>query len=507
MTDSIFSEFTEKDFQLAQPRLRLSSSYKFMRSESNKNIRMRLEDSPELEYVKLCTQKSMPPESFRLFSSQGNRRELNLNNFCMGDRYAEVVSKAFKRLPDLQKIKLEANHLTDRGMSKLVKRVSYDNITELDLSKNALGPDTIAKLSKELGKPGCCLMVLKLENCGLRGFLLKRFVDVVAENRTIRELSLAKNSLDRIDSKTIADLVNCSRSLQKLDLHYNALTPNGVLQAIADNDNLQELDFSWNALGKSPEFLDLIKKVFDYNISLRHLDLSFISLTRQQCEAMAQLISSNRTLYGLHVEGNPMMIDALGFLKWQGTAWMQDRGHLSDRMFQHRRLKVKKSTHCWLCEGWTETVFEYNPSLVSMSPDLRTAVFERLLNKDEPVFIHIDVDDWQPQLMVRLGSGTYQLKRVMPKRPLFFFFSYRGILQTSSQYASQAPKHPINKLFNYYPGYSKQLRVVSVNVMHVEGQPCSVQDLLTIQPRAPPFGYCPPVGDLPDDLEERKAPH
>lgn len=501
MTESLSREYTDHDFQLAQPRLRLSSSYKFMRTESNKNIRQKLEDSPELHYVKLCTQASMPPESFRLFSSQCSRRELKLNNYCMGDRYAEVVSKTFKRLPDLKKIDVKANHLTDRGIANMVKCVSYDNLLELELSKNTLGPEAITKLTKALQRPDCTLQTLKLESCGLKGYLLKKLVEALVENRVLRELSLAKNGMSQMDSKAIGDLINLNRSLTKLDLHFNGLTPNGVFEGLADNDNLLELDLSWNSMGKSPEFTELLKKVLDLNHTLRHLDISFTSLTRDQCVAIAEALVHNKTLYGLHVEGNPVQIDALGYLKCQGTAWLQDRGHLTDRMFQQSRIKLKKSRHCWICEGWIEAVFDYDPDQLNMSHKLKEIALDRLRTYEEPVFIHIDTDNWTPQLMTRLGSGIYQLKRAVPQGPRYFFFSYRGIVQTSNQYVKQTPIHSINRAFSYYQDFTKHHTVTTVNLLVASGKPCSINSLLLIQPRPTLRHYTPPPNDLPNELE------
>jgi Ran GTPase-activating protein (RanGAP) involved in mRNA processing and transport len=439
--------------------------------------------------------------SFGIFSREGSRKELKLNGYCMGDQYAEVVSRAVKRLPDLQLIDVKANHLTDRGMLKVVKSVAYDNVKELDLSQNSIGFDTIFKLSTKLVKPDCSLETLKLESCGIKGLMLKKLVEVVIECRTLKHLSLAKNHIGRIDTKAIGDLLNYNRSLVKIDLHYNALAPCGLLQGLADNEHVVEIDLSWNALGKSPEVVELLSRVFENNQVLRHLDISFTSLTRSQCEVLGVSLQANRTLYGVHVEGNPFLIDAMGYLKYHGAAWLQDRGHITDRLFQHRRIQMKKSRHCWICEGWTEFVFEYDPALIGWTRQLKQAAYDRLATYDEPVFIHIDVDDWLPSLMTRTPSGVYQLRRAMPQRAVCFFFAYRGTVQISSQYSVQAPSHPINRAFKYYLDFAKHHRVVAVNQVVVEGSPCTVQHLLGLSPRPPLTTYSPPADDLPQMLE------
>lgn len=48
---------------------------------------------------------------------------------------------------------------------------------------------------------------------------------------------------------------------------------------------------------------------------LRHLDLSYNSMDKNECEIFGKLIENNHTLWGLHMMGNECVVDSLGFIR------------------------------------------------------------------------------------------------------------------------------------------------------------------------------------------------
>jgi hypothetical protein len=48
---------------------------------------------------------------------------------------------------------------------------------------------------------------------------------------------------------------------------------------------------------------------------LRHVDLSYNSMDKNECIKFGELIHDNHTLWGLHMMGNECLIDSMGFVR------------------------------------------------------------------------------------------------------------------------------------------------------------------------------------------------
>jgi len=75
------------------------------------------------------------------------------------------------------------------------------------------------------------------------------------------------------------------------------------------------LDLSWNQLGqkRNGEFGQAMAAACNNGI-LKHLDLSYNSLDKQECGVFAEGIKNNHTLWGLHMLGNDCVLDSSGFV-------------------------------------------------------------------------------------------------------------------------------------------------------------------------------------------------
>ena len=80
------------------------------------------------------------------------------------------------------------------------------------------------------------------------------------------------------------------------------------------------LDLSFNATGmRSPNehlftFAVRLSEMFVENNTLRHVDLRYNSLCRDDCLVVGEGLEHNHTILGLHMEGNMLDVDSLGFL-------------------------------------------------------------------------------------------------------------------------------------------------------------------------------------------------
>ena len=82
-------------------------------------------------------------------------------------------------------------------------------------------------------------------------------------------------------------------------------------------------------------------------------------------------------------------------------------------------IKLELSSHCWLCEGWTQHVFKYHT-------DNRTEVHDPYA----PIKLHMEFEDFEGDLMLpSLGNpDIYELARMLPPGSHRYFFTYRGEL-------------------------------------------------------------------------------
>lgn len=75
-------------------------------------------------------------------------------------------------------------------------------------------------------------------------------------------------------------------------------------------------DVSFNQCGmkRNGEFGTKMGEAVSKGI-LVHLDLSYNSMDKTECEKFAEAIHENHSLWGLHMMGNDCIVDSLGFVR------------------------------------------------------------------------------------------------------------------------------------------------------------------------------------------------
>ena len=88
----------------------------------------------------------------------------------------------------------------------------------------------------------------------------------------------------------------------------------------------------------------------------------------------------------------------------------------------------------------------------------------------EPVFVHLEIDDFQPFMLHPDEEGIYEAARAVPSgRKIRFFFTYRGYSQISNEYPIEHIPEPISKEFVLYDGTTKQVSAVVLNYTVIIG--------------------------------------
>lgn len=184
-----------------------------------------------------------------------------------------------------------------------------------------------------------------------------------------------------------------------------------------DTPNLRQLDISGNRLG-SDSLMLAAKKLSEFvanHKKLVHLDISNNCLEKDECQVIAEGLCKNHTILGVHIAGNKAEVDSLGFIQPQDTLnvasqVLWSRMPQKRRYFSKKMIQAKASGRCWICEGWKEIEFTWvntDPSLVD--PD--------------PVYLHLDFDDWKGDLMLKKTDNVYSSTRMCPPGKIKFFFT------------------------------------------------------------------------------------
>ena len=139
---------------------------------------------------------------------------------------------------------------------------------------------------------------------------------------------------------------------------------------------------------------------------------------------LSEEVKSNHTILGIHVDGNEMTIDELGFIyplkkdakldKFCANSQIYykiDREHFIKTKINNIR-KIRAKNNCWICEGWKEIEFTYR-----LSDDIK-----RNLKGPPEVKIHLGFENWKPHEMI-FRYDHWICYRMCPPGEIFYFFS------------------------------------------------------------------------------------
>jgi len=171
----------------------------------------------------------------------------------------------------------------------------------------------------------------------------------------------------------------------------------------------------------------------DDSVDLIHLDISHNNLNLIDCTHISEEVKFNHTILGIHVDGNEMNIDELGFihpLKRDGKIENQcadsqiyykiDREHFIKTKINNIR-KIRAKNNCWICEGWKEIEFIYK---------LSDETSKKLKGPPE-VTIHLGFDGWKPNEMIH-RNDHWVYYRMCPPGEVYYFFSVNTEIDTYS---------------------------------------------------------------------------
>jgi hypothetical protein len=138
-------------------------------------------------------------------------------------------------------------------------------------------------------------------------------------------------------------------------------------------------------------------------------------------------VKSNHTILGIHVDGNEMTIDELGFIHPANKKEKPENYYAHSQIYYkidkepslktkvNEIRKIRAKNNCWICEGWKETEFKFVIPHHYESPHPE---------KPNQVKIHFNFDNFKPTDMIhRKEHGIYVCNRMCPPGEIQFFFT------------------------------------------------------------------------------------
>ena len=233
----------------------------------------------------------------RLTESSVTAIDLSLNR--VSDKGLQTITAALDSGRSLISLSLSGNAITSQGAKALLRT---KRISELDLSRNALGTDTSFL---DGGLEG--IIKLDLSHCALQG--PQQGKTILSQNSTLKELVLASNEIRSTEwlGSTFA-----LHSLTSLDLANNPLADASILiDAFATNMSLRKLVLANCRMGAAfpgggSAFVETFASSLAINTSLVYLDLKNNGIGPNGMNILSKTLKLNSTLQTLNLCGNQL---------------------------------------------------------------------------------------------------------------------------------------------------------------------------------------------------------
>lgn len=247
--------------------------------------------------------------------------KVDLSHQGMGDELAKIFSTALAIMPEVQRINLCDNRLSDEGVVSILEAVANkDDLYSLNLGSNKVDGDAAEKLATIMSNPACPWKELGLSSADVDDGECFRFIEALASNENLTSLDMSKNliggdeSLNAVNPDLItggasiaAMLASNNCRLKKLNLEWNFIRLDSAVEigdALAVNKSLEYLNLDYNAFGADGGMA--IGQSLIENCSLKTILLSHNGISPQAAFCIAVALRQNITLQRVDISGNPL---------------------------------------------------------------------------------------------------------------------------------------------------------------------------------------------------------
>ena len=324
---------------------------------------------------------------------------INLGKNNITDSCIDVLVNLLHKCSGLRIFIINHNWLHNPSVTKIMKELgTHYELRILDLSWNCIGDDltSIPKyeslVNKELNHP-------------------ERLFNNFALNETLTTLKL---NLRRNPLLPPLDAVGGKKPSQD---KKKGKQDNAPVKAFVEPKKIQE-----KPREPSPFAVELGEYFNKATLSLIHLDISHNNLNYEDCKLISEKSKVNHAILGIHVDGNCMEINCLGFIspieKLKNDKYFSEsqiyygmnEGYELRKTGVETVRKIRGKNNCWICEGFREIKFEYIPKEAIVDPN------------NHLVKLHLSFDDYRPFDMICSGN-SFQIVRMCPPGEINYFFT------------------------------------------------------------------------------------
>ncbi|CAD8172456.1 unnamed protein product [Paramecium pentaurelia] len=353
-----------------------------------------------------CLNDNIFPKRIDLSNSLINNKEMHFSDLGLTEKYFPLIKNLLQSVKSkaVKQLFLCNNQLDDKSLLYLIEGFPMA-LKEINLGNNVLGRRGAGIIVSHIQK-FLNLKSLNLQNnlLGDKGATL--LLSSIQRNMTIIKLNLSENQITDSCSTVFYQFLLQNNFIENLVLNWNQLgqtTGTMIAKGLQQNRSVKVLDLSYNHLGQNERSNCIqcwCEAISNPQFSLVHLDISYNQLSEKQLKQFSQALLKNNSLYGLHIEGNKCSakIDPYGFIKFINDSEefkvVQQKKNVIDGVnyIPIQGDNLFGNDCCWICQGWMEYRFQYNP--------------ENDSNQD-PIFIHLDFLDYQPIPM----TSSYELRQ------------------------------------------------------------------------------------------------
>ena len=444
--------------------------------------------TPSFNFINATKKILIVPNPVALVKREGEDSKIEVNNHRLGDDYLKCLSSSLAITEHITDLNLSKNRLTDASIVPLLTTIENNTLQlkrliQLDLSYNKIGKEGTKSISSYLNHSDCNIEYLNLEANSLGNENSRAIIDSIINNlfSKIRYVNLGQNNLSDDIATNISNLVSSCEYLNVLLLYQNHLRNFGaglIMSELKKHQRIKIVDLSWNLIGNNlseevPKVEELIKasknpsssfnnaileelltsmqyrkvgslppikntsesffckelcELFhNKDTEMLHLDISYNNINYIDACQISEHIKFNHTILGIHVDGNDMEVDELGFV------YPIDKNNYKPNHFANSQIfyrisnnhpliksniiniqKIRGKNNCWICEGWKEIKFHYKPH--NYEGDVNSAV----------VKLHLNFEGYKPFDTVFRQDG-FMCHRMCPPGNLNFYFTMNGI--------------------------------------------------------------------------------
>jgi Ran GTPase-activating protein (RanGAP) involved in mRNA processing and transport len=252
--------------------------------------------SPRATFLNGCIKNHLPPRAVAVIR-RNISTTLNLAHVGIGDVLGILLAKSLASIPGLNSLNLEDNNLTDPGLTAVLNSLSGNpKLEELNIGSNKIDDEAAEALRNYIGNPDCTLRSLHLKQADIDDGECAEFIEALMNNRHLQELDMSYNMLGKDEN---------------LNAIYPDLVTGGESLAALIRDGgcpLRRLNLTWNMirLGGANDLCDSLRN----SATLEYLDLSYNALGQEASSILGSALIENKVLTHLILANNG--IDEIG---------------------------------------------------------------------------------------------------------------------------------------------------------------------------------------------------